>query len=160
MMNTFPYPYFQRDFHSPANLLPPEIAEAVTHAGEPVIEIGGPTLRGFRLLQDTAVLSMEPSITNIIPLRGTHAVMDGTRLDIQTEAVGLYLASNITSHVGTPASSLRKGILREMGRTLRPGGLAVFEMLDAQDVTAATDLGFVVLHQSAAAPYDCVFQRP
>ncbi|HYH74608.1 MAG TPA: hypothetical protein VD735_01470 [Candidatus Saccharimonadales bacterium] len=165
-----PYPYYDPRFHTgevQLNATTQIALEAVQ--GLPVVEIGGPTTRGFRMLGQKALFRQPPLITNIHgPQADAH--MNGAALALPDERIGMCLAS----HIGTsdyfrhpdvlqddiiagaaaeyeafiadpaykPNYNLRLKILSEMHRVIVPGGLAVMEAIGVEDVAAMHSLGW------------------
>lgn len=188
------YPFFDFRYHCSSDKLQDTVVAAIKNVNGPIVEVGGPTTRGFRLLQDRPMLPSRPIISNV----DRHEIVDlrasATAMPFANDTVGMFLASHISrvdyskfpgstiefqtmqSEMATqeyaevlrdanyvPQHALRIGTLQEMHRTLKPGGLVLFECLADRDVEIAEHLGFAVLHQSGAQgtageTLDCVLQ--
>jgi len=96
------YPYFDWRFHNRN----PELTDTARHEIEsvvgPIVEIGGPTERGFRLLQDLPILTSRPEITNVPDFFGTDPqkidkLVDGMDMPYEEGSIGMFLASSLAT---------------------------------------------------------------
>jgi hypothetical protein len=95
------YPYYDQRYHQSKSQLTPLAEEEIRNAEGPIVEIGGPTKRGFRLLRDSAILPSRPLITNRPGYLGADPssidrLVDGKAMPFDDASIGMFLASHIS----------------------------------------------------------------
>lgn len=95
------YPFSDSRFTSSQSPLPEAVQAEIANAQTPIIEIGGPTERGYRQLAGAAILPSRPIITNVPGFFGTDPrnvdrLVDGKAMPFDNSSVGMFLASHIS----------------------------------------------------------------
>jgi hypothetical protein len=126
-----------------------DLLETIKGLNSPVIEVAGPTDRGFELI-DESKLDREVWVSNISPgypmwndntgefigyFGKVDFQADATTLPFATDSLGGILASCLPSEV-------REDAIKEASRSLKEGGVLVWQGGVASDIKTAEDGGF------------------
>jgi hypothetical protein len=92
-----PYPYFNWKCHYSKPSISEPVAEALATTEGPIIEIGGPTENGYRMLHDRPVFTDTPIVTSNFACSRIDKVIDGTAMSgVADGSVGVFLASHMS----------------------------------------------------------------
>jgi hypothetical protein len=105
--SAFVYPCLNMRFPHSSMKLEEAAASEIANVHGPIVEIGGPTEQGYRLLGDTAIFPSKPLITNVSGFFGNpecvDRLVDGTDMPYDDSSVGMFLASHLS-----PVDSFKK----------------------------------------------------
>lgn len=127
------YPYYEPDWHDTRHpmRLPENIASTIRQVAGPIVELGGPTRDGYRLLGDSEVFSSPPLITdaNFYGHDGVEK-LDATNMPFFDSSIGMFLVKNMGSvnWSAFEARERRKTVFGFMQQQERWGQMAEQEM--------------------------------
>lgn len=141
----------------------------LSKVGATIIEIGGPTIKGFELLhasklQNPVYIS---NIKNGLPvykhslfggykekiIRKVDFVASGSQMPIKDESVDAVLAACLPSERGIGEQGLRFQVVQEAINALKIGGYLILNGARYEDIEYAISLGFVPV-RAIIHPYE------
>lgn len=145
-----------------------EVNKLIENTNGPAIELGGPTLDGFRQI-DTSSLNKQlivSNTTNGLPVydltTGKHIgnigkvdkIIDATNLGMNENSVGAFVAQSLPHDVA-------QKLLDEAYLVLEPGGILVLDQTFSDILPRATNLGYKVVKQNKyGSGLHLVLQKP
>lgn len=138
------------------------LADVLQKLNGPVIEVGGPTKGGYRLLSPGELQDVAKSlfVSNLDKNeKKLDAVFDAQQMPFKDDEVGAIFASCLNFDV-------REGTTQEAYRVVEPGGLYIIQGGKGLDIQQAWDCGFKLVKYSKKYrkpsrlwQWDLVFQK-